>query len=167
MNRLVRGHALVAVGAIAATLQGGSAMAADPDFTVVFPAGLACEFEMRLDGFGGKGHFREFRDRDGQVVRTFDHVTGLVLRFTHTSTDATLSVRLNGSNAHTSDYAPDGSFTMKLTGHRLVILFPTDSPPGPSTTLFNGQATFLVEPGDVYTLVSAKGKETDICAALA
>jgi hypothetical protein len=77
-----------------------------------------------------------------------------------------LSVWLRGSNAHTSDYQADGSYTLKLTGQSLVIMFPTDSPPGPSTTLFTGQAVFLVEPGDVYTLQHSKGRQTDVCAAL-
>jgi hypothetical protein len=89
-----------------------------------------------------------------------------VLRFTNTATDAMISLRLNGSVAHTSDYQPDGSYSLKVTGHRLVILFPTDSPPGRSTTLHTGRAIYTVAPGDVYTLQSSCGKQLDVCAAI-
>jgi hypothetical protein len=60
----------------------------------------------------------------------------------------------------------DGSRTVTLTGHNLLILFPTDVPPGPSTTLYVGRVVFTVDAGGVFTLESTSGRATDICAAL-
>jgi hypothetical protein len=47
----------------------------------------------------------------------------------------------------------------------VLILFPTDVPAGPSTTLYVGRVVFTVV-GDVFTLRSTSGTATDICAAL-
>jgi hypothetical protein len=57
---------------------GGLAQAASgpPDFTIVFPAGTACGgFDLQVEGWLGKQHFREFSDDNG-VVRTISAGTG-------------------------------------------------------------------------------------------
>ena len=60
----------------------------------------------------------------------------------------------------------DGSQTLTVTGHNVLILFPTDVPAGPSTTLYVGRVVFTIGVDQVFTLKSASGKATDICAAL-
>jgi len=76
-------------------------------------------------------------------------------------------VQPNGSVTHTT-VNPDGSTTVADTGHNVVILFPTDVPPGPSTTQYVGRLVYTVSPPPdaVFTVQSFSGQTTDICAAL-
>jgi hypothetical protein len=60
----------------------------------------------------------------------------------------------------------DGSFTEVDTGHTVLILFPSDNPAGPSTTLIAGRLVFTVDVFGVFSVQQASGKVTDICAAL-
>jgi len=60
----------------------------------------------------------------------------------------------------------DGSATVTSTGHNVLILFPSDVPAGPSTTLYVGRVVFTVGANGVFTVVSTSGSATDICAAL-
>ena len=80
-------------------------------------------------------------------------------------TGASLSLRPNGSVAHVTLHA-DGSSTWVITGHNVLILFPTDSPPGPSTTLHVGRVVFTSDANANFTVVSVSGRSTDLCAAL-
>jgi hypothetical protein len=61
----------------------------------------------------------------------------------------------------------DGTFTVQATGHNVVILFPTDVPAGPSTTLYTGRLVYTVDASNNFTVVSSSGPTTDICALLA
>jgi hypothetical protein len=60
----------------------------------------------------------------------------------------------------------DGSQTVTLTGHNLLILFPSDVPAGPSTTVHVGRVVFTIDSNGVFTVLSTSGTSTDICAAL-
>ena len=55
---------------------------------------------------------------------------------------------------------------MTATGHNVLILFPSDVPAGPSTTLYVGRVVYTIGTDGVFTLVSTRGTATDICAAL-
>jgi len=142
-----------------------NATAADPDFTVVFPAGLACTFDLQVDGFGGHRTFKEFRDKNGNVVRSLEAGTGSALTFTNLSTRKTFSTMSNGAVSRKT-FNLDGSFTEADTGHTVLILFPSDNPAGPSTTLIAGRLIFTVDVFAVFTVQQVIGKVTDICAAL-
>ena len=144
---------------------GSQATAAGPDFTVVFPAGTACTFDLQIDGFGGHRHFREFKDKNGNVVRTLEAGTGSALSFTNLSTGKTISTVSNGAVSRKT-FNLDGSFTETDTGHTVLILFPTDHPAGPSTTLITGRLVFSVDLFGVFTVTNVIGQQTDICAAL-
>ena len=141
------------------------ATAADPDFTVVLAAGTACTFDLQIEGFGGNRQFREFRDENGNVVRSLDTGTGSALRFTNLSDGKTLSTMSNGAVSRKT-FNLDGSYTETDTGHNILILFPTDNPAGPSTTLIVGRLVFTVDAFGVFTVQTVSGKVTDICAAL-
>jgi hypothetical protein len=78
----------------------------------------------------------------------------------------TLALKANGSVTHVTNRA-DGWQEWIVTGHEVLILFPSDIPPGPSTTLYVGRVVFTVDPAGVFTLQSVSGRSTDICAALA
>lgn len=91
--------------------------------------------------------------------------TGSALTFTSLSSGAQLALRSNGAVASTRIGA-DGIQHVTLLGHNVVILFPSDVPAGPSTTLYVGRVTYTVDQAGVFTLGSTSGTGLDICAAL-
>jgi hypothetical protein len=137
------------------------------DFVMDFPAGLACEsFDLRIEGnTNSKQVYKEFYDKNGNPVRILSAGKGSSLLFTNLATNATLALAANGS---VTQIVPngDGSQTWMMMGHNVLILFPTDVPAGPSTTLYIGRIVFTVDISGVYTLQSTNGTSVDICAAL-
>jgi len=130
------------------------------------PAGLACEaFDLHIEITGGNQVIKEFVDRNGNVVRELFAGTGSALSFTNVSTNATFSLRSNGAVLHRTVNS-DGSFTETITGHNVLILFPTDVPAGPSTTLHVGRVVYTVDINGVFTVEEVSGQTTDICAVL-
>lgn len=120
---------------------------------------------MQIEGWNGKQHVKEFTDKKG-IVRTLSAGTGSALRYTNMSTRQTFSSKSNGVVNHTT-FNLDGSFTQKLTGHNLVILFPTDKPAGPSTTLYDGgRVVIAIDAGGNFTVKEESGNKTNICAAV-
>lgn len=138
-----------------------------PAFSIVFPAGLACPtFDLRIDGFGdGPKVFRTFSDRDGNIVRTLTAGTGFALVFINDTTHEAFPLRANGAVTRTT-FNPDGSQTQVLTGHNIVILFPADAPPGPSTTLHVGRVVIDIDAAGTFTVRQHSGTALDICAEL-
>jgi hypothetical protein len=137
-----------------------------PDSILDLPPGLACEFELRVEIWNNPNRVvREFKDKNGNVVRLLNAGKGNTLRFTNLGSSETLTLRPNGSVEHIT-LSPDGSQTWMVTGHNVLILFPTDVPAGPSTTLYVGQVVFTVDPNGVFTLQETSGTATDLCAAL-
>jgi hypothetical protein len=130
------------------------------------PAGLACEFELQVT-IDSSTHrvYKEFYDKNGNLVRVLTAGKGDELSFANSNSGATLSLKGNGSVAHVALH-PDGTQTWRTTGHNVLILFPTDVPAGPSTTLYMGRVVFTVDTSGVFTLRSTSGKSMDICAAL-
>ena len=142
------------------------AVASPPDTVLDFPAGVACDFALRVEIWANPHRvFREFRDKDGNVVRILTAGKGNTLAFTNLDNNETLTTKANGSVEHVT-LNPDSTQTWSITGHNVFILFPTDVPPGPSTTLYVGGVDFTVDTLGVFTLQSVSGKATDICAVL-
>jgi len=133
--------------------------------STVFDAGVACDFQLIVDGQGGHMVQKVFVDKNGDPVRFLTAGTGQALTFTNGDTGATLSLRSNGavSQVHVN---PDGTFTFVNTGHNILILFPTDVPAGPTTTLYVGRVVFNSDSAFNFTLLGSSGTQTDICAAL-
>lgn len=144
-----------------------SIAAAAPPLVIDLPAGLACAgFDLRVEITASPHRvYREFVDNSGDVVRILTAGRGNALAFTNLSTGATLSLKPNGSVEHIMNNS-DGSQTWMTTGHNVLILFPTDLPPGPSTTLYVGEVVFTVDTVGVFTLQDTNGRSTDICAVL-
>lgn len=141
-----------------------AAIAAEHD--LVFPAGEACDFELAVDVAGGHQVEHIFVDANGNTVRTLSTGVGSQLTFTDLSTNATIALPSNGLVTNTVVNA-DGSQTLTLTAHNVLILFPTDVPAGPSTTLYVGRVLFTIGlDGETFMLQSTSGTATDICAAL-
>jgi len=137
------------------------------DFVMDLPAGLACEsFDLRIEGnTNPKQVYNEFYDKNGNLVRILSAGKGNSLLFTNLATNATLALAANGS---VTQIVPngDGSQTWMMMGHNVLILFPTDVPAGPSTTLYVGRVVFTVDTSGIFTLQSNSGTAMDICAAL-
>ena len=142
---------------------GSPSIAADdlPDFTVIFSAGVACNnFDLQIEGWNGKQQVREVKDKKG-IVRTIFAGTGSALRYTNLGTHPlrTFSSKSNGAVARIT-VKLDGSSTQELTGHNVVILFPTDIPAGPSTTLYDGGRVVLSVDADGNFTLKAERKST-------
>jgi hypothetical protein len=126
----------------------------------VLPAGLACEFALTIDiGDGGPQNYHEFANGAISAGRGND------LTFTNVSSGATLSLSAAGAVTRMVSH-PDGSSTMTLMGHNVLILFPADVPAGPSTTLYIGRVVVDIDAGGNFTVQSIRGTATDVCAAL-
>ena len=136
-----------------------------PDAVITLPAGLACAFELTIEVRGGNQVMREFTDQNGNVVRFLSAGKGAALTFIGNGDTYVMPANGGGSVAHVT-YHPDGSTTWMTTGHNVLILFPTDIPAGPSTTLTVGRVVFTVDTNGVFTVSEVRGKTTDICAEL-
>ena len=136
-----------------------------PPATQDFAAGEACAFPLTLELSGSKYHLKEFFDKDGNVVRRVIAGKGSLMTLTNNDNDASLSLKAYGF-AVQETYGADGTITDVISGHVLVILFPTDVPAGPSTTLYVGRLVETISPTGVGSIQSFTGKATDICAAL-
>ena len=167
MRGMTRRLGIAAAAAVLAASTVATAAWGDSATTVqVFPAGVACaDFDLQVEGSGGTIKQHAFTDRSGQVVRVVLAGTGPALTLTNLTSGATYSTPSNGTVTHIA-VNPDGTQTYRMTGHNILILFPTDVPPGPSTTLYVGQVGFTVDANAVFTVTSVAGRSVDICAAL-
>ena len=168
MRGMTRRLGIAAAAAVLAASTVATAAWGDSATTVqVFPAGVACaDFDLQVEGSGGTIKQHAFTDRSGQVVRVVLAGTGPALTLTNlTSPATTYSTPSNGSVTHIA-VNPDGTLTYRMTGHNILILYPTDVPAGPSTTLYVGQVGFTVDANAVFTVTSVAGRSVDICAAL-
>lgn len=162
-DNMFKAHATVAGLFLASALN--SVQAAD--VVIDLPAGLACAgFDLRIEITGNPNRVsREFTDKSGNVVRLLTAGKGSSLSFTNLSTGSTLALRPNGAVEHIA-LLSDGSQQWTTTGHNVLILFPTDVPAGPSTTLYIGRVSFTVDTTGVFTLGRTAGRSADLCAAL-
>jgi hypothetical protein len=131
-----------------------------------FNAGVACAFPLTLEGGADTRSVHEFKDADGNLVRLLLAGRGTALTFTNDATGASLSLPANGAPWSIVNH-PDGTSTYTTMGHLVLIMFPTDDPAGPSTTLYVGRVVFDVDnTTGVFTLKDSRGTATDLCAAL-
>jgi len=168
-NRSKANFRVLTVCTVCALLVGARGWAAQPsgppDWVVTFPADLACAgFDLQIEGWNGKRHDRQFTDKNG-TLRVISAGTGAALRYTNVQSGATFSTKSSGAVDHTI-FNLDGSQTKTLTGHNVVFMFPTDTPPGPSTTLYAGRVVLTIDPSFNFTVEAESGKTTDICAAV-
>jgi hypothetical protein len=56
--------------------------------------------------------------------------------------------------------------TLIGTGRIFIALFPSDFPPGPSSTLTSGRQVIAIDENQAFDLVSGVGLVMDVCAAL-
>jgi hypothetical protein len=174
-SRFARSYAAAATALTLLGATGPSVAAEGPPFRdqpehaiYDLPAGMACPgFGLRLEVIGDPHRvFREYKDQNGKPLRVLHAGAGNTLVFTNLATSKTLTLRTGGSVEHIT-YNPDGTQTWTVTGHNVLIQFPTDVPPGPTTILYLGRLVFTINPVTSFGVIqSFNGTTTDICAAL-
>lgn len=139
---------------------------AEETFDLTFPAGWGCDFALGINIAPAANRVtREFTDSSGNVVRTISAGRGSTLSFTNVVSGASVGLKSNGSVMKATSN-PDGSSTVSATGHNVIILFPTDVPAGPTTTLYVGRVVYTSTAASDFTIVSTSGHARDICAEL-
>jgi hypothetical protein len=109
---------------------------------------------------------KEFVDQFGNPVRLIQVQTGVSYTYTDLATGKSISTKAHGSAIEMT--VADGVATVTANGENTLILFSSDVPAGPSTTLYEGRITYTVDPSTgVFTLVNASGTHLDICGSLA
>ncbi|WP_248762059.1 hypothetical protein [Pseudarthrobacter sp. SSS035] len=165
---------VLAVSALAAAALAPAqpALAAEEQF---FDPDVACpDFVLGFLPTGGILHTKEFKDRNGNVVRILTAGKGTLNTYTNYGPDPlnrvagkSVSIRTDGS-VTSIKVNPDDTLTYTTTGHFGLIMYPSDVPAGPSTTQYIGRIVFDVDLATgVFTLVSTRGSAVDVCAKLA
>jgi hypothetical protein len=90
---------------------------------------------------------------------------GVTLSFTNLTNNRSYLVNPSGSVERVTTNV-DGSTDYEDTGNNVLILFPGDSPTGPSTIQYTGRLAFHQTVDFVTTVTSFFGRTTDICAAI-
>lgn len=149
---------LMLAGAAAPAMAGFSEL-------VTFPAGLVCEFPLKIES-DGTGVRIDLQPPAGRW-RSISAGTGPDLRLSNANTGASITLQGNGAVVRTQRAEANGSTVTTMTGHNILLMYPTDNPKGPSTTLYVGKVTFANDAQANTTLMSHSGKTLDICAAVA
>jgi hypothetical protein len=154
MRRLFAGAAALAV--VLALIAPATVAAAEPDY----PAGVACSFALNIHvGDGGPQNVHELAY--GAVLSAG---RGNALTFENAATGKTLETPATGAVSRWV-FSADGA-RLTMTGANVLIMYPTDMPAGPSTTLYIGRVVADFDLAWNTTLVSASGLSIDICRAL-
>lgn len=163
IRRRIGGTALLAGVMVTCALPAPASAA--PAYDITLPAGLACSFELRVIGGEDTRVVNETTNADG-TVRVITAGKGPGLTFIDTSTGAQLTLAGNGS-VKKQTFNSDESSTVVATGHNVIVLFPSDVPPGPSTILYTGRVVYSSTATNDFTILSVSGTTRDICAELA
>ncbi|GAA4673399.1 hypothetical protein GCM10023215_01060 [Pseudonocardia yuanmonensis] len=142
-----------AVGVAQPASAQGSTFTTDP--------GQACSFGLRVTLTGG--NLEPMEVGGGQIVEAGSTGT---LEITRLDTGETITFPSRGVGRREVT-TTDGITTVSTGGQLLLILFPTDVPAGPSTTLYTGRVVYTVDQNGVFTVVSTAGRQVDVCAELA
>jgi hypothetical protein len=158
--------AIAFAGAAALVIASPAHAAPEPD--VVFDAGMACPgFKLGVTITSNPHRVtRTFEDAAGNTVRIIDAGKGSDLVFVNQTTGTTVTTMANGAVSQTL-FNSDGTQTVTIEGHNVLILFPSDVPAGPTTSLYTGRVVYTMDASGITTLVSTSGTARDICAELA
>jgi hypothetical protein len=147
----------------AAAVAVGAAQPASAQEPVNLPAGTACSFALSFTLTGGNQQPRSFEG--GRLVEAGSTGTLTIQRDDPTGKKISFPSRGVGVRSVTTS---NGITTVSTGGQLLLILFPTDTPAGPSTTLYTGRVVYTVDNATgVFTLKKTAGRQIDVCAELA
>lgn len=151
---------------LAACLMAAALGFAGPVAAADFPAGTACAFDLdvALSVGHGVGSFREFYDKQGNVVRVLIAGSSPTLLFTNAETGEAFGLKSKGQAIHITVNS-DGSSTQELTGQTVIVISPPDVDVA-STTLYVGRVFVTIDTAGLATVQRASGNSTDICAIL-
>jgi hypothetical protein len=145
----------------AAAVAVGAAQPASAQEKVTLPAGTACSFTLSFTLSGGNQQPRSFVG--GRLVEAGS--TGM-LTIVNEDADKTISFPSRGVGVR-SVTTSNGITTVSTGGQLLLILFPSDTPAGPSTTLYTGRVVYTVDGAGNFVLQRTAGRQIDVCAELA
>jgi hypothetical protein len=139
-----------------------------PNFTPEpIPANEGCDFKLGVIGTDAKARIKTF-----QNGREIISGKGFLLTYTNLETGKSVTFPTNGTSQRTS--APDANnvVTVTATGSNGLILFALDESevPGvghPSAIQYTGRIVYTINrTTGVFTLLSASGRQRDLCAEL-
>ncbi len=167
LTTLRRVAAIVAATALAAIGVVTPASAAATPWTADFAAGDVCTFPLTISGSGDSpAVYREIKDGHGNVRAVLSAGQGQELTFTNAASPTnTFSTPANGAASWTV-YKKDGSQNIRLWGHNVVLMSPTDVG-GASATLYSGLVIIKVNAAGVWKVVKQVGTKLDICSRIA
>jgi hypothetical protein len=126
-----------------------------------YPAGVACDFALTVTAC----EVKDFKSVDEKLIQA-----GRAAKLFVTNTDAepeiTKLLEPRGGSLVQFIDNNDGTTRAVATGVNLLILFPTDNPPGPSATLYQGRVDVTIDSMGDWTVDKASGRATDVCALL-
>ena len=136
------------------------------DDVVVFEPGIACAgFALQSESNLDVDMSQQISNPRGTVTHSVTVQAG-EYTLTNLSTGESITEYLDGAVFHDRLFS-DGTSRATLTGEFIVVLFPTDTPPGPSTRLYNGRMDYVTDAEGNWTVLSFRGTSVDLCAALA
>jgi hypothetical protein len=158
---------------VSAALLAGLTLLAPPAANAeeIFGPFPACpEFDVSLSFSGGNQGLRVTRVHDG-VIYTVTSGSGTTIKFYAVDPEngklLGKSVTFDTKASVTKTATSGGLTDYQINGFGTLLLFPTDQPGGPSTTVYNGTVTFTFDAtGTLVNTVVNKGRQFDICAAL-
>ena len=156
--------AAATVFATAILLCGAASTASAQEHDVELPAGVACDFAFGLDGGALPPVRKTFTDPNGNLIVVMLRAgkSGAVT-YTNLATGEALTFPSRGTALRVTQ--SDGTQLLEFSGNVGILLFPSDAPPGPSTTQINGRLV-LKQEGSVTTVLKQEGHQIDVCAAL-
>jgi hypothetical protein len=163
-NRLVRFAIATGLAATAAIGVAQPATAQVPP-TEPQPAGTACSFPLLIELTGGNLQQRSLTTARDGTVRTVTAGSTGTLTLTNVSTGESISFPSRGVGQRS--VTSNGITTISTGGQLFLALFPSDVPPGPSSTLYTGRVVYTVDAEGVFTLQKTAGRQVDVCAELA
>lgn len=139
-----------------------------PDFTPPpIPAGEGCAFALGVTGTDAKARVKTFKNG-----REIVSGKGYQLTYTNLDTGKSISFPTNGTSQQTSPPDANDVITVTATGSNGLILFSTDvssvpGVPAPSAIQYTGRIVYTIDlTTGLFTLLSASGKQRNLCAEL-
>jgi hypothetical protein len=156
--------AAATVFATAILLGGAASTASAADFE--FPAGVACDFSLSLDGGAFPPERKIFTDPDGKPIVVLSAGKSGAVTYTNLETNEFLTFPSRGTALRDTTQS-DGTHLLEFSGNVGILLFPSDNPAGPSTTQINGRLVLSFNPTTGFTeVLKQQGNQIDVCAGL-
>jgi hypothetical protein len=139
-----------------------------PDFNPPpVAAGDGCDFSLGITGTDAKARIKTFKN--GSQITSGK---GFLLTYTNLATGKSVTFETNGTSERISAPNADNVVTVTATGSNGLVLFSSDASevPGvetPSAIQYTGRIVYTIDlDTGLFTLLSASGRQRDLCAEL-